>query len=212
MAVLAILAVTFTLHLPKTDHSNLLAKLKRVDFAGALVLITTIFFLLFGLERGGNTSWSDPLTQLSFGLSAVTFILFGIIESRLASEPFAPKHIIFNRSLIPSFAANFFGTTAWVATIFYISLYLQAVHGETASGAGLWLVLSVLGGLIGVMAGGLIIQATGKYYVLSVTAFGMLFFASVFTLMMTGLVVDWVIGLGAGKFSFKMLKIPFLLC
>lgn len=199
LAILAITSVSLALHLPKLDQSNFSAKLKRVDFAGAVTLILTVFLLLFGLDRGGNISWRDQLTLLSLGGFLFFFILFGIVEMRLASEPFAPKRIIFNQSLIASYLVNFFGVGAAMNMIFQVSLYLQAVQGKTASAAGGWLVLSVVGGLFGSLSGGLTIQATGKYYLVTVFEYAIQFLGAVVVFLMTGVVMYSGIGIGIGE-------------
>src|ERR1700734_4213113 len=87
--IIAISAVTFVLELPRPSDSDLWAKFKRVDFVGALVLVSLTFFLLFGLDRGGNISWTDKFTVSSLVAFAVLFILFCTVEMLLASEPFA---------------------------------------------------------------------------------------------------------------------------
>ncbi|KAG6829503.1 hypothetical protein H0H87_011236 [Tephrocybe sp. NHM501043] len=198
LTLLAIASVTFGLHLPKTDSSNFSAKLKRVDFAGSLVLIITVFSLLFSLDRGGNISWTDNLTLFGFGSFMLFFILFGIIETRIAKEPFAPKRIIFNQSLIAGYLVNFFGIAAGMSMIFHVSLYLQAVHGDTASEAGLWLVLSVLGGLVGSLSGGLAIQATGKFYLLTVAGYAMQFLGTGVIAVTTRAAMKTMIPFGLG--------------
>ncbi|KAF5383061.1 hypothetical protein D9615_004820 [Tricholomella constricta] len=200
IAIFAFIAVTLSLHLPKLDNSDFYAKLRRIDFAGSIALILTIFALLFGLDRGGNVSWSDTLTLLALGASLVSFLLFGIIEMRLASEPFAPKRIIFNQSLIAAYFVNFFGVAAAMSMIFHISLYLQAVQGKTASAAGLWLVLGVAGGLMGSLGGGLTIQATGKFYLITVVSYGAQFLGAGVVNLATGVLVHSVTLLGAGLF------------
>ncbi|KAG5641877.1 hypothetical protein DXG03_004017 [Asterophora parasitica] len=200
IAISAFVAVSFALHLPKLENSDFYAKLKRVDFAGSLTLIVTIFALLFGLDRGGNVSWSDPQTRVALGSSLVFFIIFGLIEFRVASEPFAPKHIIFNQSLIAAYLVNFFGVTAALSQIFYVSLYLQAVQGKSASAAGLWLVLAVGGGMIGSLGGGLTIQATGKFYLITVGSYALQFLGSSVVSVSTGVLVHSVILIGAGLF------------
>ncbi|KNZ77606.1 hypothetical protein J132_04973, partial [Termitomyces sp. J132] len=178
LTLMAIASVSFGLHLPKSGPSDFSTKLKRVDFAGSLALIITVFSLLFGLDHGGNISWSDSVTMLSFSSFALFFILFGAIELRIASEPFAPKRIIFNRSLIAGYLVNFFGIAAGMNLIFHVSLYLQAVHGNTAAEAGLWLVLCVVGGLLGSLSGGLVIQITGKFYLITIFGYGSQFLAT----------------------------------
>ena len=127
ITIAAIISVTLTLHLPKTEASDLMAKFKRVDWAGAISLILTVFLLLFALDRGGNVSWNDPLTIYSLAAFPIFFTCFAVIEMKFASEPFAPQRIIVNRALIASYLVNFFGMASAFALIFYLPLYLQAV-------------------------------------------------------------------------------------
>jgi hypothetical protein len=198
IALLAIISVSFALHLPKVDISDFSAKLRRVDFGGAIVLVLTIFFLLFGLDRGGNISWNDTFTILSLAGFVVLSVVFGFIEMKLASEPFAPKRIIVNRSLTASYLVNFFGMAAGMSMIFHIALYLQAVEAKKASEVGLWLILSVVGNLAGSLGGGLIMQATGKFYLVTVAAYAALLVSSGVVILMTGILGHSLYGLAAG--------------
>jgi predicted MFS family arabinose efflux permease len=179
-----------------------MAKFKRVDWAGAISLILTVFFLLFALDRGGNVSWNDRLTIYSIVAFPICFVCFAFVELKFASEPFAPKRIIVNRALIASYLVNFFGMASAFSLIFYLPLYLQAVLGATASQAGLWLLISVFSGLLGSLGGGLIMQATGKYYRLTVVSYFALFLGTLTTNLSTGIIVSSSIGLAAGKYSF----------
>ena len=72
-----------------------------------------------------------------------------------------------SRALIASYLVNFnfFGMASGFSLLFYLPLYLQAVLGQTASQAGLWLLISVSSALTlaGSLGSGFIMQATGKY-------------------------------------------------
>ncbi|EEB99889.1 hypothetical protein MPER_00314, partial [Moniliophthora perniciosa FA553] len=103
--------------------------------------------------------------------SAVLFLVFGVIEMKLAKEPLAPKRIIGNRNLIVNYLVNFFASASQMAMLFFASLYLQAVRSMSPSQAGLWLVPSVFGGVSGNLSGGLLIQATGRYYWVTVAGY-----------------------------------------
>ncbi|KIK70263.1 hypothetical protein GYMLUDRAFT_34759 [Collybiopsis luxurians FD-317 M1] len=166
--ILAIISVSFALHLPPTERSDFKAKIKRVDFMGATTLVTCIFFFLYGLDNGGNVSWKDRTTVLSLIASAILFFCFGFVEMEWAREPFAPKRIILNRSLIGSYLVNFFGVAAQLSMLFHVSLYLQAVEQMSPSQVGFWLVPGIIGGVSGSLGSGLIMKATGKYYWLTV--------------------------------------------
>ena len=200
ITITAIISVTLALHLPKTEASDLMTKFKRVDWVGAVSLILTVFLLLFALDRGGNVSWNDHLTIYSFAAFAICFIGFALIEMKFASEPFAPQRIIVNRALIASYLANFFGMVSGFALVFYLPLYLQAVLGQTASQAGLWLLTRVFGVLLGSLGSGLIMQATGKYYWLSIISYIALLLGTLVVNLSTGIIFSSTIGIAAGEY------------
>jgi MFS family permease len=199
ITIFAIISVSLALDLPRTDNTDLVGKLKRVDFAGAATLVSMTFALLLGLDRGGNISWSDNITLISLVLFVVLFALFMFIETTSAKEPFAPSRIIFNRSLIAGYLVNFFGLAAALTSFYNISLYLQAALGKTASEAGLWLLPSIVSGVLGSLVGGLIMQVTGVYYVLTVMAYMFMLIGTGILPLATGALGHSGIGILAGK-------------
>ena len=127
MCAIAFLSVAFALHLPNRDGAAWIAKLKRIDFLGALTLVTAVALLLLGLDRGSNYSWKAPITLVSLCVALPLFGVFALLESKVALEPFAPGHIIAGRSLFACYLCNFLGYGAWLAILFYIPLFYQAV-------------------------------------------------------------------------------------
>ncbi|KAF9558590.1 member of the major facilitator superfamily, partial [Agrocybe pediades] len=198
ITIVAIVAVSFSLHLPQRETGDFKTKLKRVDYGGAVTLILTVFFLLYGLDRGGNIAWKDRYTIGSFIGFGIFAILFTFIEMEFAAEPFAPKRIIVNRSLIASYLANFFAIAGAFTQLFHFALYLQAVQGKSASEAGLYLIVAVIGGLTGSLSGGLIIQATGKFYRITVLGALGLLIGTVMVTLTSGILVACVAGLTIG--------------
>jgi hypothetical protein len=83
--------------------------------------------------------------------------------------------------------------------IFYIPLYFQVVQGRSATDASLWLVIPVFGGMSGSIGGGLIIQATGKFYTLTVLGYLALFAGTMLVTLTSGIVVVSSIGIAMGK-------------
>ncbi|KAF8209487.1 member of the major facilitator superfamily [Mycena galopus ATCC 62051] len=195
---IAFTTVFFTLHLPQTETSNLKAKLKRVDFSGALALVLCVFFLLFGLDRGGNIAWNDPYTICTLSLSALFLALFASVELSWAAEPFAPKRIIAHPSLLGAYLLNFFAMMGGLSMIFHISLFYQAVLGKSPSEVGFWLMPSVAAGVIGSLAGGLVIQATGRYYWLTVAAYVVMASGMLGTVLEAGIIATSAWGVVGG--------------
>ena len=212
-SLVAIVAVSLALVLPKSNDVDFKAAVKRVDFKGSVALILTVFFLLFGLDRGGNVAWDDR-TTLGFLLAAfVMLFAFVAIELWLAAEPVAPKHIVAHRSLFACYMANFLGMAASLSMLFHVSLYLQAVEGLTPSRAGLWLLPSILGGVVGSLAGGIAVQKTGRYYHATLLGYGAFAYGLASIVLSTGVVVRSFVGIaiGEGTPCFFLLAKPFVL-
>ncbi|KAI0689162.1 MFS general substrate transporter [Cytidiella melzeri] len=198
LALLAIVSVSVALKLPEIESENFVAKLKRVDFGGALTLVAAVFCLLLGLDRGGNVSWQDPVTVGNLSVFAVLFLVFVFIELKVAAEPFAPKRIIANRALLASYVANFFAAGMGVVQAFMITLYFQAVKGRTAGGAGLVLIPAILAAVLGSLIAGVTMQATGKYYWLTVGVFIMMLSGHIVVPIFSGIWLYSYIGITVG--------------
>ncbi|THZ34582.1 MFS general substrate transporter [Aureobasidium pullulans] len=198
LCVLAFVVVGSVLKLPKREQTDWKQKLRRIDFLGAAILICAVFTLLLALDRGSNVSWKANITVISISLSIPLFILFVFVEMKVASEPFAPGHIIFNRSLFACYLCNFFSFSGWLAALFYIPLYFQAVDGLTATQAGVRLIPGIIAGVSGSLFGGFYMQRTGKFYWLTVIAYTCLVVGMTTVFLFTGFVVNSTIGIIIG--------------
>ncbi|KAF3936589.1 hypothetical protein ABW19_dt0206802 [Dactylella cylindrospora] len=185
-------------HHPDGHHDTTWKKFKRVDFGGAVTLVLAVLTLLIALDRGGNVSWQDKTVLITGPISIALFIMFGIIEGRLASDPFAPPRIVFDKGLLACFLCNLFAFAAFFAVLFYIPLYFQAVADLTASQSGLRMLPAIAGSVSGSLAGGIIMQKTGKYFILTVVAYSTMVVGSIMVLLATGVIdrVYPVIGVG----------------
>lgn len=171
LCLAAFIAVRLALHLPQTDKSHWKDKLRRVDFLGAALLIAAVFTLLLGLDRGSNVSWNSIIAIVPLCISLPLFLLFVFVETKVAKEPFAPGNLIFHRSLFACYLCNFFAFAGWLAANFYLPLYFQVVDGLSATGAGLRLIPAIVCSVSGSVLGGFYMQATGRYYWLTVVAY-----------------------------------------
>jgi hypothetical protein len=181
--------VALVLELPKQDHSHWKEKIVKIDFLGALILITAVFGLLVGLDRGSNVSWKDPITIA--GLCATPlFLVFVLVERYVASHPFAPFRIILNRSLFACYLCNFFSFGGWLASLFFIPLFWQVTWDLSSGGAGLLLVPCIVSGVSGSLFGGFYMQRTGKYYWITAVAYVSLVIGLTMVLSFSGAVVE----------------------
>ncbi|KAK3217371.1 hypothetical protein GRF29_1g2802373 [Pseudopithomyces chartarum] len=187
----AILAVALVLHMPKTDHSHWVEKLWKIDFLGALVLLVAVTGVLVGLDHGSNVSWNSKITLIGLCTSPL-FIVFLLVEGYVASHPFAPFRIIFNRSLFACYLCNFFASGAWLSALFFIPLYWQVIADMSAAKAGLLLIPCILSGVCGSLFGGIYMSKTGKYYWITVAAYSNAFVGLSVILLFAGIIKEMI--------------------
>jgi MFS family permease len=187
MCVLAFLAVLCVLDLPAQEDSHWKEKVLKIDFLGAGILVVAVAGLLVGLDRGSNLSWSDPITIVGLACTPL-FVVFVLVEKYVAGNPFAPGHIILNKSLFACYLCNFFSFSGWLAALFFIPLYWQISSDLSAAQAGLLLVPSIFSSVSGSLFGGFYMKKTAKYYWITVMAYTNLVVGLSLILMFAGAV------------------------
>jgi hypothetical protein len=195
---LAFLAVFYFLHLPSRDQAHLKAKLARIDFLGAAILLCAVAATLVGLDRGSNISWTSKVTIICLAMSLLLFVIFILIEVYVASEPFAPGHIILDKSLVAAYLCNFFAFGGWLACLFYIPLHFQAVYDMSATKASLLLIPSIICGVSGSLFAGFYMRRTGHYYWLTFLCYCSLVVGMIVIVIFSGTVVAFVPGMIIG--------------
>jgi predicted MFS family arabinose efflux permease len=143
-------------------------------------------------------SWSVPIAYVPLALSIPLFAAFIYVEMRIASEPFAPGHIIFERSLFACYLCNFFSFGGWLAAIFYLPLFFQAVDGFSSTQAGVRLLPGIVAGVSGSLFGGYVMKKSGRYYYLTVIAYTTLTIGMLPILLFTGLIANSTYGISVG--------------
>ncbi|CAM1505524.1 Fc.00g111610.m01.CDS01 [Cosmosporella sp. VM-42] len=177
LCFIAFLAVYFVLDLPPVSHDHWLTRMRRIDFLGAFTLVLAVVALLVGLDSGSNLGWSHLVTIVALSLTPPLFGLFLFVEIKVAAHPFAPGHIIFDRSLFGCYLANFFGVAGQMAIIFFMPLFFQAVQGNSATQSGALLVPGMVFSVVASLGGGWVIKRTGRFYWVTVSSYGLLLFA-----------------------------------
>lgn len=157
--------VFFTVDIPVKEKST--SRIKRVDFLGAFTLVASLVLLLLGLNSGGNiVPWTHPLVLVTLPLSVVILMLFVYVEDRIASEPIIPVRLLLHRTVACACLANWFGTMAVYSLLYYGPIYFQ-VLGLSATAAGARLIPTSIGASVGSLVTGILMRATGTYYVLN---------------------------------------------
>ncbi|TGZ81703.1 MFS general substrate transporter [Ascodesmis nigricans] len=200
MTIIAIIVVSLYLHLPApSEHhhhhrSPFKTRLKRVDFLGAVVLVLAVLTLLIGLDRAGNNGFRDQIAISSLIISLLLFSTFMLVETSIASEPFAPPHVVKQHSILASVLANFFAFGANMTVFFFFPLYMQVVDSLSPGQAGIRLLPAIVGGVSGSLGGGLVMQKTGKYYWLTVCSYILMLGGGTLVMCSTGTVTNSFLG------------------
>src|SRR3712207_5809070 len=159
LGMLPFLPVCRVLHLPhvRRDH--------RIDWPGALALITFIVPLLIVAEQGRLWGWTSGRSLACYAIGAVGFGAFLLAERAYGDEALLPLRLFGNRS----FSVVGIGSVVMGAGMFggllLLPQYLQIVHGSSATVAGLQMIPLVVGIMTGAMSSGIAISRTGRYKV-----------------------------------------------
>lgn len=185
------------------------AKLK-IDWLGAITLVTAIVSLMFGLELGGKEfAWASWQSTSLFSIFIVFFIVFLWAETK-ASEPIISFWMFKNRLFASSQVLAFIYGATFVGLTIFIPIFVQAVYGGSATNAGIILMPMLLGSVVGSAFAGFAQSKMTyrKIMVISVVVYsiGMIFMSTITPdtsrLLLTIYMI--LVGLGVG-FSFSLL-------
>jgi EmrB/QacA subfamily drug resistance transporter len=157
LGVAAFLVVMRVLHLPHTRRDH------RIDWPGALALITCLVPLLIVAEQGRIWGWSSGRAVLCYAICAVGLVLFILAERAYRDDALLPLRMFKNRSFAVSSVGSVVLGAGMFGGILLLPQYLQIVHGSTPTVAGLQMIPLVAGIMTGAMSSGIIIGKTGKY-------------------------------------------------
>jgi EmrB/QacA subfamily drug resistance transporter len=159
-AIVAILLLQRTLHLPKKD-----ARKVSIDYLGAIFLAGGVSLLLIWVSLAGQKgqfAW-DSATSFWMVGGAAALLIATVIAEMKAKEPIIPLKLFKNRTFTFSVIASISVGVAMFGTSVFLSQYMQLARGATPTQSGL-LTLPMIIGLMGssVIVGQLI-SRSGKW-------------------------------------------------
>jgi EmrB/QacA subfamily drug resistance transporter len=113
------------------------ARAKEFDLRGALAATIGLSLLVLGIVRTDQTGWGDTSTLLLIAAGVVALGVFLLIEGRIARSPLMPLRIYRSRTLSAANVIVLLVGGASFGMWFFVSLYLQQVHGYSPIRAGL---------------------------------------------------------------------------
>ncbi len=121
------------------------ARRPAIDYAGLGLFASGVSALLLGVVEAGRAgAWTgtDVLAPLAFGGAALAG--FVAVEQR-AAEPIVPLRLFGSRIVVAAVVTGFLAGMAMFGAISFVPLFMQAVVGATATGAGWVLTPFILG-------------------------------------------------------------------
>jgi EmrB/QacA subfamily drug resistance transporter len=157
LGILAFTVVLRVLHLPHTPRKH------RIDWPGALALITCLVPLLIVAEQGRTWGWGSTRSLLCYAIGVVGLIAFILAERAYQDEALLPLRMFKNRTFSVSSVGSVVLGAGMFGGILLLPQYLQVVHGSSPTAAGLQMIPLVLGIMSGSIISGQTIARTGKY-------------------------------------------------
>lgn len=144
--------------------SSFREKILQLDLLGTATLIPAVICLLLALQWGGTEyPWkSSHIIGLFVGFGALAAI-FVAIQFWKGDNGTLPPRFFRNRNVLCAMLFSGFFGASFFPLIYYLSLYFQAIQGDTAVQAGIKLLPLLLATVLtSVLSGGLI-TAIGYY-------------------------------------------------
>src|SRR4051794_35303988 len=157
LGILAFAVVFRVLHLPHTRRDH------RIDWPGALALVTCLVPLLIVAEQGRIWGWGSGRAVLCYAIGVIGLIAFILAERIYKDDALLPLRMFKNRSFSVSSVGSIVLGAGMFGGILLLPQYLQIVHGSSPTVAGLQMIPLVAGIMTGAMGSGVAIGKTGKY-------------------------------------------------
>ncbi|MEU3842247.1 MFS transporter [Streptomyces sp. NPDC028635] len=111
---------------------------RSFDLLGIALLSGAMFCLVWALIKAPEWGWGDGKTWLFIGASALGFVLFALWETKVA-EPLIPLKLFRSVPLSAGVVLMVLMAIAFMGGLFFVTFYLQNVHGMSPIDAGLHL-------------------------------------------------------------------------
>ncbi|MFI6534873.1 MFS transporter [Nonomuraea sp. NPDC050547] len=142
-------------HESRTSH--------KIDYAGVVTIGgATSCLVLIATWAGTMYAWTSPQI-VGLGLAAVALLIAAYFAERRAAEPIMPLKLFRLRAFSMTSIVGFVVGFGMFGALTYLPLYLQTVHGVSATLSGVHLLPMMAGMLTMSIVSGQIISRTGKY-------------------------------------------------
>ncbi|MFJ3217572.1 MDR family MFS transporter [Kitasatospora sp. NPDC086801] len=203
LGLVSLLVVWRVLTLPSVRRADV-----RIDWLGGSLLTVGLVPLLVVADQGRTWGWGAPDSVLCYCLGFGGLLVFVLVEKAMGEHAFIPLRIFANVRFSQGLALAVVLGATQLGVITLLPQYFQVVLGLTPTRAGLMILPTVLGTVIGAMVSAQIISRTGTYRthtivgaVVFVTGVFMLQFLPTDSALPKASVLTLIVGLGLGAFN-----------
>ncbi len=111
-----------------------------IDFAGALLLLVTNSFFIYGMNQLPEVGWHHPIVLATLSLAGAALLAFVLVELR-SPAPILSFALFRNRLFTASMFSLFFITSTQAAIGFLMPFYLQTIRGFSPTQMG-WIIIA----------------------------------------------------------------------
>jgi EmrB/QacA subfamily drug resistance transporter len=130
------------------------------DVPGILLLSAAMFCLVWGIIKAPGYGWGDPKTMVFLG-GALALALGFVLWERVAREPLLPPELFRSVSLSVGTILMLLVAFSMFGALFFLTFYLQSVHGLQPVQAGLNLLPMMLTMMVASPVAGIAISRFG---------------------------------------------------
>ncbi|KXX81573.1 putative HC-toxin efflux carrier TOXA [Madurella mycetomatis] len=163
----AMVAIWLFLHIERDSNpaaESWLTRVLRLDLLGTAMLVPSIVCLLLALQWGGTEyAWNSSMVIGLFVGFAVMMAIFIGIQVWKGDTGTLPPRLFKNRNVVCAMLFAFFFGAGFFPMVYYLSLYFQAIQGDTAVQAGIKLLPMLIATVVSSVASGGLVTVVGYY-------------------------------------------------
>jgi len=134
---------------------------QTLDVLGAVLVTAGLTSLVFGVVRTTSVGWGSWQTIVAFGAATALIAWFLVHEGSVAKFPLMRLTLFARRSIWTANLVMFLLSGALFAMWFFVSLYLQEVHGYSPLRTGFAFVPQTVAIMIGAQVSSRVVLRTG---------------------------------------------------
>ncbi len=157
VGIASLVVTSLTLHLPSKRRDA------KVDLLGAVLLVIGVVCLVLVTVWGGDEYAWGSAQIVALSVAAVGFLVVFVLWELRAAEPILPMRLFRNHVVTVLFAISFLVGPLYYAAASFIPLFMEGVHGFSATRAGLMLAPNALGLSAGAIVTGRLTTRNGRY-------------------------------------------------